>query len=51
MINCPLPENCYTDVRRQFLGFCLRANLLALMLDGPYVGGEKLLHLNNLLIG
>jgi len=27
------------DVRRQFLGFCLRVNLLTLLLDGPY--GEE----------
>jgi len=28
------------DVKRQFLGFCLRVHLMALLLDGPY-GGEK----------
>ena len=28
------------DVRRWFLGFCLRVHLLALLLDEPY-GGEK----------
>ena len=28
------------DVRRLFLGFCLKLNLLALLLDGPF-GGEK----------
>jgi len=28
------------DVRRQFLGFCLRVHLFVLLLDGLY-GGEK----------
>jgi len=33
--------NRVVDVRRLFLGFCLGVHLLALLLDGPYGGGEK----------